>query len=235
MTALAWVTFGLALVLALVRIPSAMRGENRLMMALFALIALAILLSIKAPYLAIDETLGGINLANLLLRFLIYAITLLLAVRVALAFSARSAHQALLGPWGLAALAFVGAATVLSFLLMGLFPSSVGLGAGDRANPGWFDVYSELGRVYPGFTGVILLPSLLRALRVSALVALRAAAGLLAAGYAMLALTIIFPLMPDDWVAARQAMNYSSLLFLLTGLATIWIASLTARRRAETS
>lgn len=233
MTALAWVTFGLALVLALVRIPSALRGENRLMMALFGLIALAVLLSIGGPYLAIDAALGGINLANLLLRFLIYAITLLLAVRVARAFSARGAQRALLGPWGLGALAFVGAGTVMSFLLMGLFPSSVGLGAGD--NHAWFDVYGELGRVYPGFTGVILLPSLVRALRGASLPTLRVAAGLLAAGYAMLALTVIFPLMPDDWVAARQAMNYSSLLFLLTGLATIWIAGLMARRRAETS
>lgn len=232
MTVLAWVTFALAAALALVRIPSALRGENRLMFALFSLIAFAILLSISGPYLAIDAALGGINLANLLLRFLIYAITLLLAVRVARAFAARTAQHALLGPWGLGALALVGVGTVMSFLLMGLFPSSVGLGAGD--NQAWFDVYGELGRVYPGFTGVILLPSLLRALRESILPTLRVAAGLLAAGYILLALTIVFPLMPDDWVAARQAMNYSSLLFLLTGLATIWIAGLRARRRAET-
>lgn len=232
MTALAWVTFALAAALALVRIPSALRGENRLMFALFSLIAFAILLSITGPYLAVDAALGGINLANLLLRFLIYAIALLLAVRVARAFAARTAQHALLGPWGLGALALVGVGTVMSFLLMGLFPSSVGLGAGD--NQAWFDVYGELGRVYPGFTGVILLPSLLRALRESILPTLRVAAGLLAAGYILLALTIVFPLMPDDWVAARQAMNYSSLLFLLTGLATIWIAGLRARRRAET-
>jgi hypothetical protein len=230
MTALAWVTFALAVVLALVRIPSVLRGENRLMMALFALLALAVLLSIRAPYLAIDAALGGINLANLLLRFLIYGIALLLAVRISRAFSARGAQHALLGPWGLSALALVGAGTVVSFLLMGLLPSSVGLRAGDDQT--WFDVYGELGRVYPGFTGVVLLPSLLRAFRGSALVPLRAAAGLLAAGYIVLALTILFPLMPDAWLPVQQAMNYSSILFLLTGLGTIWIAGGIARRRA---
>jgi hypothetical protein len=229
-TVLAWITFGLALVLAVVRIPAALRGENRLMLVLFALLAFAVLLSIQDPYLAIDHVLGGINLANLLLRFLLYAIALLLAVRISQAFAARGARHALLGPWGLGALAVVGAATVTSFLLMGLVPSSVGLGAAD--NHAWFDVYSALGRLYPSFTGVVLLPCLLRAVRNSGFIMLRASAGLLAAGYLMLTMTNLFPVMPDDWVAARQAMNYSAILFLLTGLACIWMAGIIARRRA---
>lgn len=230
MTWLAWLTFGLALVLALVRIPAALRGENRLMLGLFALVAAAVLLSIQGPYLAIDAALGGFNLTNLILRFLLFGIALLLAVRVARAFSARAAHHVLLGPWGLAALGLVCAGTVLSFLLMGLVPSSVGLGAGEQE--AWFEAYAALGRVYPTFTGLVLLPCLVRAARRPGLGVLRSSAALLAAGYVLLTLTNVFPLMPDAWVAAKQTMNYGSLLLLLAGLATVWVAGLVARRRA---
>ncbi|GAB3269860.1 hypothetical protein GCM10027449_04340 [Sinomonas notoginsengisoli] len=232
MTWLAWITFGLALVLAAVRIPAAVRGQNRLMLGLFALIAGAVLLSIQGPYLAIDAALGGFNLTNLVLRFLLFAISLLLAVRIARAFNARDAQHILLGPWGLAALGLVCVGTVVSFLLMGAVPSSVGLGAGEDEH--WFEAYASLGRVYPTFTGLVLLPCLVRAVRLRGLGVLRSAAALLAAGYVLLALTNLFPLMPDEWVAAKQTMNYGSLLLLLTGLATIWMASVVTRRRSET-
>ena len=233
MTWLAWITFGLALALALVRIPSALRGQNRLMLGFFALVALAILLSIEGPYLAIDAALGGINLANLILRFLLYGVCLLLAVRVSRAFNAREAQRILLGPWGLAALALAGAGTVLSFLLLGRMPSSVGLGAGD--NQHWFELYSALGRLYPTFTGLVLVRRLVQAARSPGRPALRGSAALLAAGYILLACTNVFPIMPDSWLAARQAMNYSAILFLLSGLAVIWVAGLAARRRAPRS
>ncbi|GHG53670.1 hypothetical protein GCM10012320_24430 [Sinomonas cellulolyticus] len=233
MTWLAWVTFGVALVLALVRIPAALRGQSQLMLWLFALLAGAVLLSIEGPYLAIDHFLGGFNLANLLLRFLLYGITLLLAVRIAQAFGARGAQRVLLGPWGLAALGVVGGATVCSFVLLDPGASSVGLHG--EATDIWFTVYSTLGRVYPGFTGVVLLPCLFRAVRRAPHRMLRAAALLLAAGYTLLALTNTFTLLPPSAVPLMEAVNYSTLLLILSGLATIWIGGLVARRRAVTS
>lgn len=232
MTTLAWITFGLAVALAVVRIPAALRGENRLMLWLFALIAMGVLLSIEGPYLAIDAALGGINLANLILRFLLYGICLLLAVRVSRAFNARGAQRILLGPWGLGALAVAGVGTVLSFLLLGQMPSSVGLGAADDQQ--WFELYAALGRMYPSFTGLVLVPCLVRTTRAPGLPAVRVSAALLAAGYILLASTNVFPLMPASWVAARQTMNYSAVLLLLAGLAIIWIAGLVARRRTQT-
>jgi hypothetical protein len=233
MTALAWITFAVALLLAVVRVPAAVRGENRLMVWLFALFAAAILLSIEAPYLAIDAALGGVNLANLILRFLIYGVCLLLAVRVARAFGSRTAEHALFGPWGLAALALVGAGTVASFLLMGLQPSSVGLRGG--MDEFWFGIYAALGRVYPTFTGVVLIPALVRAAASQAVGALRLAAGLLAAGYTLLIFTNLFPVMPTSWVAVMQGMNYSVLLLLFSGLAVIWIAGMQSRRSPRTA
>ncbi|WP_077490810.1 hypothetical protein [Sinomonas mesophila] len=233
MTWLAWTTFAVALVLALVRVPAALRGENRLMLGLFALFAAAILLSIGGPYVAIDSLLGGINLANLLLRFIIYGVCLLLAVRVSRAFAARGAEGVLLGPWGLAALAVVAAGTVLSFLLMNQMPSSVGLSALD--NDPWFDVYAGLGRIYPTFTGVVLLPSLFRSARGGVRGPLRAAAGLLGTAYVLLACTNTFVLMPTGWTGVMQVMNYGTLLLLFSGLAVIWIAAVRGRRRARTA
>ena len=233
MTWLAWTTFAVALVLALVRIPAALRGENRLMLGLFGLFAAAILLSIGGPYVAVDGLLGGINLANLLLRFIIYGVCLLLAVRIARAFGARAAEDALLGPWGLAALALVAAGTVMSFLLMAEAPSSVGLSALD-SDP-WFDMYAALGRLYPTFTGVVLLPSLLRSARGAIRGVLRAAAALLALGYALLACTNSFVVMPATWGLVMQAMNYGTLLLLLSGLAVIWLAAVRGRRRSATA
>lgn len=231
MTWLAWVTFAVALALAAVRIPAAVRGQNRLMLWLFALIAAAVLLSIEAPYIAIDRVLGGFNLANLLLRFLLFGVTLLLAVRIAQAFGARGAQHVLLGPWGLAALGLVGAATVAAFVLMRPGPSSVGLNG--EATDIWFTVYATLGRIYPTFTGVVLLPCLFRAIRRPPRTVLRIAALLLAAGYIMLALTNTFTLLPPSMVLLMQAVNYSTLLLLMGGLATIWVAGLMARRCPE--
>ena len=233
MTWLAWTTFAVALVLALVRVPAALRGENRLMLGLFTLFACVILLSIGGPYVAIDSLLGGINLANLLLRFLVYGVCLLLAVRIARAFAARGAEDALLGPWGLSALALVGAGTVLSFLLMEQAPSSVGLAALDH-DP-WFDLYGTLGRLYPTFTGVVLLPSLFRSARGAVRGPLRAAAALLATAYILLACTNTFILMPPSWGGLMQVMNYGTLLLLFSGLAVIWLAAVLGRRRAARS
>ena len=66
---LQWSTLAICALIAIARIPSALRGENRSLFYIFTLMTLAILLSIEAPYVAIDQALGGINLANLLLRF----------------------------------------------------------------------------------------------------------------------------------------------------------------------
>ncbi|GAB4100622.1 hypothetical protein [Sinomonas halotolerans] len=228
MTWLAWTTFAVALLLAAVRIPAARRGENRLMLVLFLLFAAAILLSIKGPYLAIDAVIGGINLTNLVLRFIIYAVCLLLAVRIARAFGAYRAERALLGPFGLAALGLVGAGTVASFLLMDQAASSVGLRALD-GDP-WLDVYGALGRLYPTFTGIVLLPALVGAARTRGRAVLRTAAALLAGGYALLALTNTFILMPPGWTPVMQTMNYGTLLLLFGGLGVIWLASLQDRR-----
>lgn len=228
---LAWITFAVTLILAVLRLPSVLRGGNRLMLSLYCLLAAAVLLSIPAPYEAIDAVLGGVNLTNLILRFLLFGICLLLAVRIARAFGAGGAERLLLGPWGLGALAAICAGTVLAFLLMGKEPSAAGMG--QSADDPWFGLYSALGRLYPTITGLVLLPTLFRSVRTQPLIVLRIAAGLLAAAYVLLASTTSFAIMPPTLGWLMAAMNYGTILLLLSGLATIWVAGRVARRGAE--
>ena len=68
---LQWTTLGVCCFVTLARVPSVLRGENRSLFAIFAFMTLAILLSIDAPYGAVDQVLGGVNIANVLLRFII--------------------------------------------------------------------------------------------------------------------------------------------------------------------
>lgn len=85
---LQWSTLTACGLVAVARVPSAVRGRNRTLFYIFALLTLATLLSIEAPYLAIDQALGGVNATNLLLRYVIFAAIFFVA----------SASPAALGP-----------------------------------------------------------------------------------------------------------------------------------------
>ena len=78
---LQWSTLATCGLIAAARVPSAIRGENRSLFYIFGLMTVAILLSIEKPYVAIDQALGGINLANLLLRFIIFAAIYFVGIR----------------------------------------------------------------------------------------------------------------------------------------------------------
>ena len=94
---LQWATLAICALTAAARVPSAVRGENRSLFYIFALMTIAILLSIEAPYVAIDQALGGINLANLLLRFIIFAAIYFVGIRVTRGFGADNAYRLITG------------------------------------------------------------------------------------------------------------------------------------------
>ncbi|WP_422935691.1 hypothetical protein [Sinomonas sp. P47F7] len=233
MTWLAWATFAVTAVLALVRVPDAVRGRNRSLCAFFALLAFAILLSLPGPYVATDALLGGQNFANLLLRFIIYGVALLLALRVAAAFAARRAARLLTGPWGLGFLAACSALLVVSFVLSGPGASAAGF-MGHDVWP-WTPLYGTLGRVYPSFTGIAVLPALWGAAGRPGRASLRVAAALLWAGYVLLAISNIITVLPAEALSLAQAINYGTILFVCAGLALVWLSSLAARRREKVS
>ncbi|HEY8701553.1 MAG TPA: hypothetical protein VIM08_11450 [Arthrobacter sp.] len=231
---LQWSTVATCAALAGARVPSALRGENRTVFSIFALLTLAILLSIDGPYVAIDRALAGINLANLILRFLIFAAIYFVGIRVTKGFGAEDAHRLITGRAGIAVLALVSVAVVVLFLLMDTAGSSSGLKAvalRDARNGLLAELYGAAGRAYPAYVSLVLLPAMVRAVRSALPAPVRFAALLLAAGAVAIALTLLFPLVPAQWGAVLFIVNYTAVLCFVAGLALIWIARIRSGHR----
>ncbi|HKU30283.1 hypothetical protein [Arthrobacter sp. NyZ413] len=229
---LAWATFGVCVALTGIRIPSALRGENRMMFVLFALISLDILLSLEVPYEFLDGLMGGFNVCNLLLRFLLYGTFLLMGIKVARAFGSRGGERAVRGPWGIAVLAITAVLTAVFFFSMDTSGSTVGLEDLDPEPA--LDLYSAFGRAYPGYVSACLIPAIWRSVRSSGPALLRAASGMLLAGLALLIVSQVFPLIPDSNTWLRPLINYSAALASALGLGGIWLSKTIARRTIHT-
>jgi hypothetical protein len=229
---LQWSTLAVCGALAVARIPSAIRGENRLLFGILLLMTFAILLSVEAPYLAIDQALGGRNLANLGLRFIIFGAILLVGIRVAKGFSATHALSLLTGRPGALAFGLAGVAVIATFLLMDTAGSSAGLqavAAKDPRNAALVEYYGAAGRLYQSYVSLVLFPAMIRAVRSSLPPLIRAAAALLAVGAVAMALSLLSPVIPPSLAFLRFIVNYTAILCYVLGLALIWSDKLRAR------
>ena len=226
---LQWSTLAACGLVAIARVPSALSGKNRTVFYIFALLTLATLLSIEAPYLAIDQALGGVNAANLLLRYVIFAAIFFVGVRITRGFGADYAYRLLAGRIGTAVLALTSLAVLGVFLMMDTAGSSVGLvavaGEDDR-NALLVQYYGAAGRAYPTYVSLVLLPSMVRAVRSTLPVLVRIAAFLLGAGSVAIAASLLFPFYPSNWGAAKFLVNYTAVLCFVFGLALIALARL---------
>ncbi|WP_442543449.1 hypothetical protein ACSBOX_16685 [Arthrobacter sp. KN11-1C] len=227
-TVLAWATLLVCVTLTAIRIPSALRGENRMMFVLFALISLDILLSIEGPYMLIDGWLGNFNLCNLLLRFLLYGTFLLMGIKVARAFGSHGGERAIRGPIGLAVLGATAVLTAAFFFSTDTSGSSVGLDALTWGPS--LEVYAALGRFYPGYVAACLLPGMWRSVRNPGPVLLRAASATLLLGLGLLIVSQVFPLIPLSNTWLRPLINYSAALAAALGLGGIWLSKTVASR-----
>ncbi|MGP4033003.1 hypothetical protein [Pseudarthrobacter sp. 1C304] len=230
---LQWTTLAVCGLVAIARIPSALRGENRSVFGIFVLSTLAVLLSIDVSYKVIDAWLGSQNYANLLLRFLIYGTVLLAGYRIAKAFDAATSIRLITGPAGRAALAVTGVATVVLFLLADTAGSATGLSGLPLRSPENASLicwYAAAGRLYPAFVAVCILPATFLAIRRRLPWAIRAGAVLLTVAFAALAAGSLFPLIPPEANYLRAVINYTAVLSLALGLAFVWISSLMAKR-----
>jgi hypothetical protein len=231
---LQWTTLIASGAAALSRIPNLVRRKNRSMFYILGLMTLAILLSIKGPYLAIDGLLGGTNIANLLLRFIICGAIFFLGLRIAAGFGDERGRRLVRGRAGMLAFGLVSVALLVSFLLMDTAGSSVGMSAVDDRNE-WnavlVEYYAAAGRAYPAYVCLVLLPGMVRAFRSSLPAVLRTSALLLAVGSAAIAITVLFPLIPPAVGYLKFVINYTAILCLVAGLALIWLASGRAGRR----
>ncbi|MEQ4519465.1 hypothetical protein ABLI39_08890 [Pseudarthrobacter sp. B907] len=234
---LQWSTLVICAALALARIPSALRGENRLLLGILLLMTFAILLSIQAPYVAIDQALGGRNLANLILRFIIFGAILLVGIRVARAFGACRALKLITGRAGAVAFTIAGVAVVVAFLLMDTAGSSAGLtsvAALDAHNAALVEYYGAAGRLYPSYVSLVLLPATLGVFRSRLPALIRTAALLLSVGTVAIALSLLSPVIPPGLGILRFIVNYTAVLGYVVGMALIWIAKLRAHPSPRT-
>ncbi|RKO25972.1 hypothetical protein D7Z96_04255 [Pseudarthrobacter phenanthrenivorans] len=230
---LQWSTLAICGLVAAARVPSAIRGENRTLFYIFGLMTLAILLSIQGPYVAIDQALGGINLANLLLRFVIFAAIYFVGIRVSRGFGADGAYRLITGKTGMLVLLVVSLVMVVLFFMMDTAGSSAGLSATSAKNERNFvlvEYYGAAGRAYPAFVSLALLPPMVRAVRSRLPLLVRVAAGLLALGGVAITLTLLFPVVPPAWGALEFVVNYTAVLCFVIGLTLIWAARVRNRK-----
>ncbi|GGI95806.1 hypothetical protein [Pseudarthrobacter scleromae] len=230
---LQWSTLATCGLIAAARVPSAIRGENRSLFFIFGLMTVAILLSIEAPYVAIDQALGGINLANLLLRFIIFAAIYFVGIRVTRGFGADSAYRLITGKAGMVVLLVISLALMVLFFMMDTVGSSAGLAAVSEKSERNFvlvEYYGAAGRAYPAYISLVLLPAMVRAVRSRLPLLVRVAAALLATGGVAIALTLLFPAVPPEWGAAEFVINYTAVLCFVLGLALIWAARVRSSR-----
>ncbi|WP_350004843.1 hypothetical protein [Pseudarthrobacter sp. WHRI 8279] len=233
---LQWATLAICALTAAARVPSAVRGENRSLFYIFALMTIAILLSIEAPYVAIDQALGGINLANLLLRFIIFAAIYFVGIRVTRGFGADSAYRLITGKAGMVVLLVISVVLVALFVMMDTVGSSAGLAAPSvrtQHNAVLAQYYGAAGRAYPGYVALVLLPAMVRAVRSRLPVMVRVAAGLLALGGLAIGVSLLFPFVPPGGGAIKFVVNYTAVLCYVLGLALIWAARAQNRKTSS--
>ncbi|MCU1511385.1 MAG: hypothetical protein JWO34_1225 [Arthrobacter sp.] len=232
-TILQWTTLAVCAVVALARVPSALRGENRSIFGVFVLATFAILLSIDITYVEVDSWLGAENYANLVLRFVIYGTVLLAGYRIAKAFDARKSIRLIVGPVGRGALSLIGIATVALFLLADTAGTVTGLTTLPSRSPEnatLIEWYAAAGRLYPSYVAACILPATFRAISQRLPKAIRIAAVLLTVSFASTAFGSLFPLIPPEAGAVKAIINYISVLCLSLGLTLVWVSSLMASR-----
>lgn len=226
-TLIQWLVLALCVLFAVLRLPDALRGKGRSIFALLVLLSVAVALSIGPVYLFVDGLLGGSNIANLLIRFCLYAIMLLLGVRTATAFGSERALDFIRGPVGLVALGITVVATVILFGLSDLPQSSTGLRAyADQPTVSW---YSHVGRLYPCYVGACLLGASAAMVRDSGAKMLhRVAASLMTVGFVLVLAHAAIKLTGIVTGLADILLPFGAIALVTTGLTIIW----TSRRRA---
>lgn len=231
---LQWTTLAVCALVAIFRVPSALRGENRSIFGIFALSTFAIMLSINAIYLPVDAWLGAENYANLILRFLIYGVVLLSGYKIAKGFDAQRSVWLIVGPVGTAVLGLVVVATVVPFLLANTAGSSTGLSALPDQSAGNVDLiklYTVAGRFYPSFVAACLLPATIRTMRSGLPRLPRSGAAVLAVGSSAMILLSLSDLLPRHLAYLQYFISSTAVLGLVLGLTLMWLSRVLATKR----
>jgi hypothetical protein len=228
---LPWITLVVCAAAALARIPSTVRGVNPALFFIFLLATAAAVLSIEQFYVAIDGALGGLNIAHVLLRLIVFATIYLIAVRVTKGFGAPDAHRMIAGRPGLAVLAIFSVALVTVFLMMDAAASSVRFqdaGAVSPRNEALLPFYWAAARGYLAYVSLVLLPALLRSVKERLPPLVRAGAALMATGAAATVAGFFLEFSPAHLLPAAPAVNNGAVVFYTSGLVMVWLARVKA-------
>ncbi|MBP2413798.1 hypothetical protein JOF48_002597 [Arthrobacter stackebrandtii] len=215
-----------------IRFPSMLKGRNRSLFWIFAMASLSVGLSIHAIYMPIDAVLGGINLANVLLRLSLFAVFFLLAAKVAAAYNSPLAWAMVRGPVGIAVLVICSLGIWVSYFFSTKAPSSTGLSAlpGEPA----LTAYSGFGMAYMAYAAACVVVPTARATFARHLLLDRASAFLMCIGFVLVLATVPLQVLPDTNDALLRGISFSAVLFVAVGLALVWLSYLkgTKRRKA---
>ncbi|MBF4994698.1 hypothetical protein ITX31_11310 [Arthrobacter gandavensis] len=214
--------FALSSLFALFRLPDAIRGRNRSIFFCMLLIAVSTGLSLPVFYEFIDPLLGGFNLANLLLRYSLYGVFLILGLRGAAAYGAEWARRLIVGPVGLAVLGLTAVLTAGFFVASDIPVTSTGLlDYGDQVS---VEVYGMLGRLYPAYVAACVCAPALAAARNSRYrLPHRVGSGFFGLGLALVVVFTGLTLVADIGVF-MLLLPFSAVILVTLGLAVMWVS-----------
>ncbi|MBG6225136.1 hypothetical protein IWX63_001701 [Arthrobacter sp. CAN_A2] len=229
-----WVALGLCAAGAAVRIPGLRDRRGGTIFLALVLLTLAVGLSIDPIYLAVDAALGGVNIANLLLRLALYAVFVLLGIRMAAAFGSTLARRLIIGPFGLAIVGLSVAATLYFFVSSELEGSSTALLA--FADQDTVQQYAAVGRLYPGWVAACLvIPAAAAAFDRQGRIIHRVACALLACGFALVVVFVLLRLTTLDLMYWDIVLPFSAILLTVLGLCLIWVSRAVGRKSAASA
>ena len=228
--------FVFTVLFCLQRLPSAIRGENRGMFSALLLMAVGMALSIPFFYLRVDSLLGGMNIANLLLRFSVFGAFLIFGMKAASAFNAPRAQRLIAGPVGFCVLGLAAATVTVFFVLSDLPDSSTAL----RAYEGQDTVaaYADTARLYQTYVAACLAPALfLCAADSRRRGEIRISAGLMSLG--MTAFVVHALLSLALWNLSRgwwdRTLPYAAVLAISIALALVWNVRRIEKRKPKSN
>ena len=229
---LQWAALILCGVGAVIRVPGLVKGRGRSIFAALVLMTAAVALSLSPIYLAVDGFIGGVNLANLMLRLILFAVFLLLGIRMAAAFGSALARRLIAGPFGVTVLALSVIATLYFFIASELPMSSRGLSAFEDQDT--VQQYGTVGRFYPGYVSACLVPAALAScLDRGARPMHRIAGTLLVGAFLLVVLFVGLRLLSVELHQWDVILPFTAVLLTAVGLCLIWLSRTLSDRRRQ--
>jgi hypothetical protein len=226
---LEWTALAVCFVCLVLRLPATIKGRNVSLFWCFALLTVAVGLSIPDVYLPIDGLLGGRNIANLVLRLCLYAICFLLAVKIAAAYQSKVGLRLIRGRIGLLVLAVDVVGTIICFFMSDLPVSRTGLaGYSDQAS---VVAYTLFGRLYPTYAAAALIWPTFKGGVSARRILDKSAAWLMSLGFMLVPVVAILQLSGHGAGAAIHLASYTAILCVAIGLSLVWLSY--ARRPAR--